>query len=36
MARVVVLGETHMLDGAEMVEVLSGLSATDVLVSRDE
>ncbi|MCB1362841.1 MAG: efflux RND transporter periplasmic adaptor subunit [Rhodobacteraceae bacterium] len=35
-ARVVVLGETHMLDGAEMVEVLSGLSATDVLVSRDE
>ncbi|MFV0513754.1 MAG: efflux RND transporter periplasmic adaptor subunit [Jhaorihella sp.] len=35
-ARVVVLGETHMLDGIEMVEVLSGLTATDVLVSRDE
>lgn len=34
--RAVVPGETHRLDGAAMVEILSGLRATDVLVSNDE
>jgi RND family efflux transporter MFP subunit len=34
--RAVVPGEVHHLDGAAMVEILSGLTATDILVTGDE
>lgn len=36
LARTVVLGQSHSIDGAEMVEVLSGLAAGDVLANAND
>ena len=35
-ARTVVLGQSHVIDGTDMIEVMSGLVAGDVLVPADE
>ncbi|HEX9857093.1 MAG TPA: efflux RND transporter periplasmic adaptor subunit [Paracoccaceae bacterium] len=36
LARAVVLGQRHLIDGAEMIEVLAGLTAGDIVVSGHE